>query len=140
MKNVLHNNDHNIILTSFGPDVAEEEMIKRATEMFPKKKLHLVELSDTPDNLCDYIITDDGEFVFASSKQEARILDQVKGKRNELLNISDKWVIEDYPRGDATLDEVKQYRQELRELPIKIKLKGIKSLTQALAQFPSKPL
>jgi len=140
MKNILHNSDGNIMLTSFGPDMADEEMIKRATEMFPEKKLHVVELSDTPENLCDYIITDDGEFVFTASKQEARIRDQVRIKRNELLNISDKWVIEDYPHGDATMDEIKQYRQELRELPSKIKLEGRSSLTQALAQFPSKPL
>ena len=47
----------------------------------------------------------------------AKFQKDFKEQRDALLKQSDLWMLEDYPRGSVTLDQIKTYRQKLRDLP-----------------------
>jgi hypothetical protein len=65
-------------------------------------------------------------------------IEEVRIKRDELLKNSDSYVLSDFPRGNVTLQSVKDYRQLLRDFPDSLVLTGIKRIEDV--QFPTNPL
>ncbi len=63
-------------------------------------------------------------------EKEIKKAEMIK-KRNQALKDTDFYLISDYPISDEDLEKIKQYRQELRDLPQKKRFPFVK--------FPTKP-
>lgn len=60
-----------------------------------------------------------GNIVFGKTEEEikAEKANQLRSTRDELLDLSDKYMLSDYPIDKESKAKVKAYRQELRDLP-----------------------
>ena len=59
---------------------------------------------------------DNKETAYANAAP-ARALAKLRGKRDNLLNVSDWEIVSELEKGNAISDDMKTYRQALRDLP-----------------------
>ena len=59
----------------------------------------------------------DNEETAYANAAPARALDKLRGKRDNLLNVSDWEIVSELEKGNAISDDMKTYRQALRDLP-----------------------
>jgi hypothetical protein len=64
-------------------------------------------------------------------------IDAVRAHRDKLLQESDAWLLQDFPTGAATEQQILDYRQALRDLTVGLDLNGVKSIDDVT--FPTKP-
>jgi len=87
---------------------------------------------------CEAVLDEQGEIKLQHSpakmlQKEAAAWNALRAKRNALIQETDKYLLPDYPVNTEKLEEIKAYRQQLRDLP---------GLTEdpALVKWPNKPL
>lgn len=87
---------------------------------------------------CEAVLDEEGEMKLRHSsvklqQKEAMAWEVLRARRNSLIQETDKYLLPDYPIDADKLEEVKLYRQALRDLPSKTK-------KPSAAKWPVKPV